>query len=54
MRYDAALEKEKPEIKTFLARAGSEEGATWSMITPAVRDWLDDADDADVVRIRLT
>jgi hypothetical protein len=51
--YDAALERENPEIKTFLARAGSDEGAVWSMVTPAVRRWLDEADAVDVVRIRL-
>lgn len=52
--YDAVLKREDPEIRAFLAHAATEVGAGWSMVTPAVRRWLDDANDADVVRIRLT
>ncbi|GAA2666303.1 hypothetical protein [Actinoplanes palleronii] len=52
--YDAALEREGPEIRAFLSRAGSADGASWSLVTPLVRRWLDNAEDVDVVRIRLT
>lgn len=37
-----AVEQLPPEIKAFVeAAAGREHGAPWSMVTPAVRAWLD-------------
>jgi hypothetical protein len=51
--YEATREREDPEIKEFLDRAASPEGVPWLSLTPAVRRWLDDADNADMVRIVL-
>jgi hypothetical protein len=30
-----------PEIKTFVEAAATTSGAPWSLVTAAVRDWLD-------------
>jgi hypothetical protein len=51
--YEATREREDPEIKDFLDRAASPEGAPWASLTLVVRRWLDDADNADMVRIVL-
>lgn len=37
----AAVAELPVEIKTFVEAAATPDGAPWSMVTPAVRDWLD-------------
>jgi hypothetical protein len=41
-----------PEIKAFIEAAASGEGALWSMVTAAVRDWLDADGHGDGYEVR--
>lgn len=41
-----------PEIQAFLRAVASEEGASWSLITPTVSEWLQDPDNQSGLRIR--
>ncbi len=46
------LAKLPPEIKAFVEAAASEGGAPWSMVTAAVREWLDGDGHGDGYEVR--
>lgn len=49
-----ALSRLHPEVAAFMNAATAPEGASWSMITPAVREWLDLDDNSIGYRTRYT
>jgi hypothetical protein len=48
---DKARDSEHPDIKRFMDAAGSEEGASWALITDVVRNWIASDENADSLRI---
>ncbi|MGV0718642.1 hypothetical protein ABQE93_24885 [Mycolicibacterium sp. XJ662] len=50
---DQAAQSQPAEVKRFMAAAASEEGASWDLLTDAVRDWLAREDHAESIRIYL-
>jgi hypothetical protein len=50
---DEALERHHPEITEFLRQAATAEGAAWDVITPTVKQWLNDANNTAGLRVVL-
>ena len=49
----AAAQQQHPEVRAFLAAAGTVEGARWSMVTDEVGSWLSDDSNSEAIRIHL-
>lgn len=41
-RLEAGLRGRHPDVEEFLRQAGTEQGAPWHLVTPAVATWLED------------
>lgn len=52
-RLDAALADHHPEVKEFLRRAATDEGAPWHLITPQVQQWLADPAHTALLKVVL-
>jgi anaerobic glycerol-3-phosphate dehydrogenase len=52
-RLDEALDGQHPEVKNFLTQAATDEGAPWSLITPAVSEWLANPDNTVDLKVVL-
>jgi hypothetical protein len=52
-RLEASLENQHPDVRELLRQAATEDGASWSLITPAVQTWLADPENSTTLRIVL-
>ena len=52
-RLDEGLDRQHPEVRTFLRQAAAEDGAPWSLLTPVVQQWLGDPENTASLRIVL-
>jgi hypothetical protein len=52
-QLDTSLQDRHPDVQKFLRQAATDEGATWTLITPAVADWLEDPENAAGLRVVL-
>jgi len=52
-RLDTGLEGRHPEVREFLRQAGTEQGASWRLITPTVAAWLEDPENTASLRVVL-
>lgn len=52
-KLDTGLQGRHPDVQMFLRQAATDEGASWTLITPAVTDWLEDPENTVGLRVVL-
>lgn len=52
-RLDEGLDRQHPEVRAFLRQAATEDGASWSLLTPTVQRWLGAPENTASLRIVL-